>query len=155
DAGSRIERARRLRDTSRWHNGDIADAAEVLERSPLGGMREQERVGGRYERRALPPCRHVTHAKVAHDIDAGALRDDGRLAELPGGVPGLVPDGLPVTRDRSDVGATDTGIGYCRDGCLGEPVAQVEREPAILARRCANEGASKTVALPGVVFANA
>ena len=80
DAGPGVERADALDLAARRNDGDVADAADVLERAPVRRRRKQHRVGDRHERRALPSRRDVAHAKVAHDVDARALGDDRRFA---------------------------------------------------------------------------
>jgi hypothetical protein len=100
-AGARVERAHArervgARGARRRHHGDVADAAEVLEQAPAAVVAEEQRVGRRHERCALPAGRDVARAEVVHHRHAEPLGDHRRVAHLPRRVAGLVPDGLPV-----------------------------------------------------------
>jgi hypothetical protein len=88
DAGAGVEGARRgvavVARRPRRDDGHVADPAEVLKGAPAAARREEQRVGDRDERRALPPRGDVADAEVAHHVESRALGDHGALAELPG-----------------------------------------------------------------------
>ena len=151
NAGARVERTRGSRHASRRDNGHVADPAEVLKRAPFGGVSEQERVGDRDQRRALPRRGDVAHAEVAHDVYAGALGDHCRLPELPRRVSRFVPHRLSVTRDRRNIGSSDARLRNGGNGSIGKPVAEIEAQPAVLAWRGADERAREPIALRRVV----
>ena len=95
------------------------------------GRGEEQHVGHRHQRRALPARRHVARAEVAHHAHAEPLGQHRGLAQLPGDERRLVPDGLAVER-RS---APRSGRRHLRlrqqrlDG-IGRPVGQADVQPA-------------------------
>ena len=103
----------------------------------------------------MPAGRHVAHAKVAHDVDSRALGDHGRLAQLPRGMEWLVPDRLAMRSDGPHLLACDAGVGDDTDYRLGEPAAEIEREPAVLLRRAAAQRLSQPSVLLVVVGCHA
>ena len=117
----------------RRNDGHVADAADVLERAPIVAGEEQ-RVGDRNERGALPARGDVAHAEIAHDVDAGSLGDDRGFAELPRRVRRLVPDVWPCDPMATHVGARHARFGEDSDRRVGEPFAEVESETAVLLR---------------------
>jgi hypothetical protein len=137
--------------SGRRNDGDVADAAQVLEGAPLRPRREQHRVGDRDERRALTARGHVAHSEVTHHVDAGSFRDDGRFTRLPRRVTHLVPDGVPVRCDRHDVVARDPRFGHHFNGGVSEPTAHVEVEAAVLCRCGARKSSGEALALLGAV----
>src|SRR6185503_8906403 len=102
-AWSGIERTDSVDLAVRRDDGDVADTPEILQPAPIARRREQHCVGDGNQRRPLTIGGDIAHAKIADDIDAGALGDDGRFARLPGRVAGLVPYRLPVRGDGADV----------------------------------------------------
>jgi hypothetical protein len=112
---------------------------------------KQEGIGDRNEWRTLPRRGDIAYAEIAHDIDPGALCDHGRLSELPRRVAGLVPDGLPVACDCRYRRAPDACLRHGGDRCFCEPVAEIERQPAILAGRRPNERLRQPIPLRRVV----
>ena len=122
---------------ARRNDRDVADAADVLERAPLVAGEEQ-RVGDRHERRALPARGDVAHAEVAHDVDAGPLGDHRGFAESARSSAALRArcvwpcEPIARTSPRGTPASAST-----RDRRVGEPVAEVEREAAVLLRRAA------------------
>src|ERR1700693_4793866 len=139
NARSGVECANAFNLTAWRHDRDVADAAQILETSPFRLRGEEHRVGDRNERRALSARRDVAYTKVADDIDAGSLGDDGRFSGLPGGVAGFMPDRLPVRRDRRDVVARDASLGHHFYRGIGKPSSQVEIEATILGRSASAE----------------
>src|SRR6185503_14049351 len=95
----------------------VADTANVLQGAPIVAG-EEDCVGDRDERSALPSRRDVAHAEIADDVDADSLGDHGGFPELPGGVRRFVPDGLTVRTDGTHVGARYAGFGQHGDGCV-------------------------------------
>src|SRR5205814_4890059 len=90
-------------------------------------------------RRAMAPRAAVAPANVAHDIDAGALGDDRRFAELPRRMLRFVPDRLAVRADGANLVARDASVGDDADRRLGQPAAEIESEPTVLLRCAAGE----------------
>ena len=99
---------------------------------------EQRPVDVGHQRRALAARGHVPGAEVAHHGDAGALGDDGGLAELQrGGRGGEARAGGPPSAVRADdvhVPGAQARLGDDRQGGLGEALAQHEVELAQGAR---------------------
>jgi hypothetical protein len=60
-----------------------------------------------------------------------------------------------MARNRGDRGAIHAGLGDRGHGCVREPVTEVERKPAVFARRDTDERPGKPLALRGVVRAHA
>ena len=92
---------------------------------------KKHRVGHGHEGCSLPSSRYITRAEIGNDVDSGALGDHGGLAELPGGVRWIVPDGVPVRRDCRNVRPRHAALGDCGDGSVGEPASQVEVESRV------------------------
>jgi hypothetical protein len=147
DTRTRVEGAHARQVALRRHDRHVADATQVLQRTPVGGTREEHRIGDGNERRPLPSGRDIAHAEVGDDVDAGALGDHGGLAGLPRRMTGDVPDRLSVRRDRGNLTARDPGLGDGRRGGICKPVTQVEAEPAVLVRRRAPERPAQPAAL--------
>jgi hypothetical protein len=129
------------------HDRDVADAAQILETSPVRLRRKEHGVGDRNQRRALSARRHIANAEVADDVDAGSLGDYGRFSGLPGGVSGVMPDRLAMRRDRRDVVARDAGFGHHLYRRIGQPSPQIEIEATILGRSATTEGGRQPGAL--------
>jgi hypothetical protein len=64
---------------------------------------------------------------------------------------GNVPHGLAVRRDGHDILTGNARVGENRDGCIGQPVSEIEVEPAVLLRRRAGERGGQSFSLGGVV----
>src|SRR6266852_4197000 len=135
-------------DLTVWrHDSDVADSAQILETSPFRLRGEEHRVGDRNERRALSARRDIAHAKVADNVDAGSLGDDGRFSGLPGGMPRVMPNRLAVRCDRRDVVARDAGLGHHLYRRIGQPTSKIEIEPTILGGGATAERGRKSGAL--------
>src|SRR5450432_2528356 len=104
------------------HQGDVGDAADVLQRALTPRRPEQQVVDQRHQRRAFAAGGDVAHPEIAHHRTAGALGDDGRLADLQGGAQAtgrarVVHGGLTVRADQVDV--FELRAGSVADGARG------------------------------------
>ena len=114
-------------------DGEVADAADVLEDARAGGVGEEDVVEEGDEGRALTSGGHVGGAEIGDDGDAGGGGDEGGFAELPGageaaacvgGGHALVVDGLAVAADEggSNFGGGDGGADGFSVGEAETPV---------------------------------
>ena len=81
--GTGIEREHAVLLRAARHVGEIGHAAEIEQDARRVGGREEQHVGHRNQRSALPSRGHVSGAKSADDPHAESLRQNRWLAELP------------------------------------------------------------------------
>jgi hypothetical protein len=67
---------------ARREEGEVANAADVLQNSRAHGIGLHRPVHVGHERSALPARRHVAHAKISNGQNAGALGDHRRFTDL-------------------------------------------------------------------------
>ena len=94
---------------------------------------EKQRVRDWRQRSALPACRHIRDTEVADGVEAGALGDDRRLADLQRRMRRLVPDGLPMRAHGANIRRLQSGFRDHVLRGLGEPGAEIEVHPAEVA----------------------
>ena len=81
-------------------HGDVGDAADVERHAGAARMAEEQVIDERHQGRALAAGGDIAGAEVGHHGDAGALGEDGRLAELERVGAAFVEDGLSVAADE-------------------------------------------------------
>jgi len=123
-----------------WHDGHVANAADVLQCPPRHLMRKQQHIGHRDEGRPLSAHGHIARPKIGDHGAAGALGNARRIADLPRAMTRFVPQRLSVRRHRAHIGGGNTGATHGLARGVAKPLAKVGVQATHVTRRATLHG---------------